>query len=151
MAGPTYEQLISPESLSYARSGSGRTWHDLWLYYNEGVVGVQPLFFSPVRYWAFNASGTLNDAVVTWAYSSSHPSYSENTIEYLVAWTPATLYSNYEDFFRTYLTESTAYQISTESPPAVSGGLSSSLGDAVGAGTITWRNDVYQGTETDNV
>lgn len=148
----TYEELISPESLSYVRDlwEAGEIWQVAYDYYNQPGGPTQYLFFRSVHLWAFDQAGTLPDAVVTQLYSSSHPSYSEDTVEYIVPWTPVRLTANTATFLRTYLTESTEFQISfTQLPDSGSSSLITTYGlDGV---AYTWRNDTYQGSSSDAV
>lgn len=145
----SYEDLIAPESLSFVRSGSGFDVSELqsWFASNPGFVR----FYSPARYWSFDAAGTFNDAAVTDVGEFEGEGLGQY-VRYVVAWSPATFTVPTETFFRTYLTQSSAYQIFTESPPATGSGVpTGTVGDAVGDNSLTWRNDTYQGTPGDAV
>ncbi len=144
-----FEQLISQESLSFQRSGSGLTFQSLWEHFNE--LSGDPKFFSPVRLFDFDELGTFSDALVIGAYSSSHPSYSVDTVQYVTAWAPvATFELEYSEFFRMYLTESTAIQNIVADIPGTDNSASSPV-VLNNYSNLTWRNSAWPGQDTGSV
>lgn len=145
----SYEDLTSAESLSFQRSGGGLTFESLFDYYQNGSGPLK--FFSPIRYWSFDPSGTVNDAVITLAIPSASPSVDSNSIQYAVPWSIARFVVPFEEFFRLYTTESTAYMPSASE---VSGGSAdtSSFEESPGLSTsLTWRTQYFSGSSNASV